>query len=472
MQVDLVDLKALSVSNEDQLMPAGLFGGKMKIEIKDTKIHYCPENLLGKGASSEVYEGHDPFYKKVAVKIVKMEHNDTYQRELNVCQRAREEFPGETVNIVQFYYATEVQDIGYFLVMEFAKMDLMKRLELAPSKEQVRDFLHDTAKGLNWLHVNKFTHRDIKPENFLIFESASGKEIAKLTDFGISRERSPYNATTSMTSARGTEYWMAPEVHDAFRDEEMLKPSEPHDIYSLGKVFNFAWATVIAGRVEFVGIKELSNDETSANNLFQSMMHKDPVLRPTINDVLIHPFFWETEKSFNFLVDIANSSKDNPDWKTLWEKISVAYRKYYEDKYKAKFNWKNQIDGNIFFRLNRAGKWVDKNGDYQDDSLQYFVKLIRDKSQHFGDLHLDLKKTLLFYEKRGNDVAFVKSKYVNYFLKKFPDIVVILFSVLMQYKDQAYMGETLKYFQETKNFHCRDSSVMQFLKFFNEATGK
>ncbi|ODM88085.1 putative serine/threonine-protein kinase fhkE [Orchesella cincta] len=68
----------------------------------------------------------------------------------------------------------------------------------------MKGFIRDAAKGLKWIHDSGILHRDIKPENVLIFETCGGtNEIAKLTDFGVSRKLSGV-ATGTNSCGRGT----------------------------------------------------------------------------------------------------------------------------------------------------------------------------------------------------------------------------------------------------------------------------
>ncbi|OQR97023.1 protein kinase [Achlya hypogyna] len=80
--------------------------------------------------------------------------------------------------------------------------------------------LVDILKALVYLHAQDVIHRDLKAKNVMLNEAF----VAKLTDFGTSRETSE----ETMTSEIGTVAWIAPEVLKGVRYTEKA------DMYSLG----------------------------------------------------------------------------------------------------------------------------------------------------------------------------------------------------------------------------------------------
>jgi serine/threonine-protein kinase TNNI3K len=88
---------------------------------------------------------------------------------------------------------------------------------------KVKIALH-TIHALSYLHGLKppVVHRDLKSRNVLLTRDLD----AKLTDFGVSRER----ADSTMTSNVGSSLWMAPEVMLGERYDEKA------DIYSFGVI--------------------------------------------------------------------------------------------------------------------------------------------------------------------------------------------------------------------------------------------
>lgn len=85
---------------------------------------------------------------------------------------------------------------------------------------------YNIANALTYLHSMSppIIHRDLKSKNVLLSEQLS----AKLTDFGVSRER----AENTMTVGIGTSLWMAPEVMMGDRYDEKA------DVFSFGVVLS------------------------------------------------------------------------------------------------------------------------------------------------------------------------------------------------------------------------------------------
>ncbi|KAJ3370862.1 Serine/threonine-protein kinase 25 [Kappamyces sp. JEL0680] len=123
------------------------------------------------------------------------------------------------------YFASFVKNESLWIVMEYCSggscLDRMKRNGVF-TESAVSIILHETLKGLEYLHGLGRIHRDIKAANILLTEDGG----VKLADFGVSGQIS---ATISKKNTFvGTSYWMAPEV--ILRSAYNTKA----DIWSLG----------------------------------------------------------------------------------------------------------------------------------------------------------------------------------------------------------------------------------------------
>lgn len=71
-----------------------------------------------------------------------------------------------------------------YLVFEYVEYDLKKYLrkwKKALSVEQVKSFVYQIIKGIDYCHSHRIMHRDLKPQNILVTEEGD----IKLADFGL-----------------------------------------------------------------------------------------------------------------------------------------------------------------------------------------------------------------------------------------------------------------------------------------------
>ncbi|EGZ07472.1 hypothetical protein PHYSODRAFT_565433 [Phytophthora sojae] len=187
--------------------------------------------VLSKGAFGEVWLAQLE-NRQVAVKrILNEKKNDEKEIEC---------FGAEIKLMASFSHPKIVEFVGVSwssmqdvcAVTEYmAKGDLYGFLKRRQGQLNWRDhkiFLaEDVADALGYLHglSPKVIHRDLKSKNILLDDAFR----AKLSDFGISRERS---VEDTMTAGVGTIYWTAPEVLMG------KKYTEKADIFSFGIVMS------------------------------------------------------------------------------------------------------------------------------------------------------------------------------------------------------------------------------------------
>ncbi|OQS05006.1 kinase [Thraustotheca clavata] len=183
---------------------------------------------ISKGAFGEVWLGTCEG-QIIAIKCL-IESRRSSQAEIeNFAEEIRLMASFSHPNIVQFIaFAWDNLQHLCFMTEYMANGDLMsfldKNVQLTWSEHEKIKIARGIANGLAYLHGHnpKIIHRDLKSKNVLMAQNC----VAKLTDFGISRERQD----DTMTAGIGTFFWTAPEVLTG------VHYNEKADIYSFGCV--------------------------------------------------------------------------------------------------------------------------------------------------------------------------------------------------------------------------------------------
>ncbi|KAL6760254.1 mitogen-activated protein kinase [Haematococcus lacustris] len=275
-------------------------GQHYKISEKDIRV----VKRLGAGASSTVFKGFLFSENKfVAVKKINVFDRDTRHQMLNDVKALCD---AQTVpGLISFCGAYHVPDTGQIsIVLEYmdggSLADILAKVGRIP-ENILSKITAKILRGLQYLHRNKhMVHRDIKPANILM--NLEGEP--KITDFGISAF---IDSTLAVCNTfLGTVTYMSPE---RINNEQY---SFPADIWSLG----LAIIECATGRYPYdasVGplqlMMEVLNEEVplpqgpehsdAFRDFVRQCMHKSPLKRGTIDQLLLHPFIkqYESDKS-------------------------------------------------------------------------------------------------------------------------------------------------------------------------------
>ncbi|KAL3499699.1 hypothetical protein ACH5RR_038792 [Cinchona calisaya] len=188
-------------------------------------------NKLGEGGYGTVFKGKLRSGPLVAVKL------------LGKSKANGQEFISEVATIGRIHHANVVKLIGFCfegskraLVYEFMpngsldKYIFPKETEpMSLSCEELFKIALEVARGIDYLHRGcemQILHFDIKPHNILLDEHFS----PKISDFGLAKLCPTENNTVTMTAARGTLGYMAPELYY----KNIGGVSYKADVYSFG----------------------------------------------------------------------------------------------------------------------------------------------------------------------------------------------------------------------------------------------
>ena len=192
-------------------------------------------------------------------------------------------------------------DSEYVLILEFKNDDYTLKDWLLHDGNQsetfAKRFFKQLVEAVGECHREGVLHRDLKESNILM---DNNKQEPKLIDFGISNfvENSPFS------QCRGTFGYMAPEVFDESKGHEGL----PTEVYSLGVIL-YDVITCSFGLEPSVLVEEDDDNERSEETgddnddmevpdvsieclqLIDTMLTTCPSDRPTISQILQHPWF-------------------------------------------------------------------------------------------------------------------------------------------------------------------------------------
>ncbi|MBZ3881106.1 Sperm motility kinase X [Sciurus carolinensis] len=248
--------------------------------------HYCVLRPIGEGSFSQVVLArHLLTGVKVAVKVVpKTEGHEPVLREREWLMSL------EHANVIQLFQVIETPR-NMYLVMEYAEggqLRLRIPREGGLPEVKVRRAFREMVQVVHYCHQKGVAHLDLKPENFVV----DARGHVKLIDFGLSTSIAPGQL---LTGFRGTLLYLAPEIIQRKGFE-----GPPADVWSLGVTLYF----MLTGRRPFMastskGLQNLvlqaSYDipphvSPGARSLIQQLLTVDPTQRPTLEQVMGHPW--------------------------------------------------------------------------------------------------------------------------------------------------------------------------------------
>jgi aurora kinase len=174
-----------------------------------------------------------------------------------------------------------------YLVLEYAAGGSLKDSLRGGrfKEEQVREYARQVTLGLRHLHSLGVVHRDIKPENLLLTEH----NLVKIADFGLASVM-PQKTNRRYTIC-GTLAYAAPELaHSRGYDYSL-------DLWALGLlIYELLQGEMPYTLLDFealVLLKPISLPPrwtSKARDLVSRLLSLEPKARPSIGEVLTHPF--------------------------------------------------------------------------------------------------------------------------------------------------------------------------------------
>ena len=154
--------------------------------MKQKQSKYIKTVKLGEGTYGVVYRAKDQKGQEIyALKKIRLQAEEegipsTAIREISLLKELTH------INIVRLYEVLHTPK-KLTLVFEYVEQDLKKLIDKTNGKglemPEVKSYLYQWLKGVNYIHSNKVLHRDLKPQNLLITKNS----IVKIGDFGLAR---------------------------------------------------------------------------------------------------------------------------------------------------------------------------------------------------------------------------------------------------------------------------------------------
>ncbi|PKA49267.1 putative receptor-like protein kinase [Apostasia shenzhenica] len=188
---------------------------------------------LGQGGFGSVYKGELPNGIPVAVKMIETSRTEG------------EEFINEVATIGRIHHVNVVRLLGFCsegtrraLIYEFMPNESLEKFIFSLECQSIRQQLSmrklqeiavGIAQGIEYLHQGcdqRILHFDIKPHNILLDHNF----MPKISDFGLAKLCSRDQSMITMTAARGTMGYIAPEIYS----RNFGHVSYKSDVYSFG----------------------------------------------------------------------------------------------------------------------------------------------------------------------------------------------------------------------------------------------
>lgn len=271
---------------------------------------------IGAGAFGTVRIGmHEQSGEVAAVKVVEPARNNyaALQREISALQLVKTLGGHRSIVDLKDVY---VDGSKVYLVTELARGgELFDTIvdRGALSERRAGAIAHEIASALAFMHRNGLVHKDIKPENILLTTrsgaddkddglsltaATTGPSLVKLADFG---SAGPASTTHARMDDIGTSAYLPPEllakgVCTAACDMWalgcvlyiMLSGSHPFDLD--GTAPDSVVERRIKQDVVSFDLPAWGSVSADAKDLVAKLLHKDPALRLTADQALLHPW--------------------------------------------------------------------------------------------------------------------------------------------------------------------------------------
>jgi len=180
---------------------------------------YEVERKIGRGKYSEVFSGyHIPSNKKCVIKILKPVKKKKIKREIKILQNVSK---GPNIVALLDVVRDDVTRVPC-LVFEHVNAQDWKTLYPKLSPADIRFYIYQVLKALDYSHSQGLMHRDVKPHNVMIDHE---KREVRLIDWGLAEFYHPlqeYNVRVASRHYKGPELLVDDTLYDYSLDSWSL----------------------------------------------------------------------------------------------------------------------------------------------------------------------------------------------------------------------------------------------------------
>ena len=246
---------------------------------------------LGEGSGGFVYKAMKG-KKNFALKFISVSAIQSFYGEVKFMLMLQ-----QTENIsVKCYDSFVWQNQYCVIVMEEFRIDLLDYLLTNTfSIDDVKHIFKQICSHVNKMHCLHIYHRDLKPENILL----NNENCIRITDFA----NCIYTPDTYCipTGNIGTYQYNAPELSRC-----KIYNAEKADVWSIGVILHvlltgkwpFVDANSVFNTITFCLSESLNGDEELIS-LLTSMLRIEPTERPSLSDILVHPWLVGSRRRTN-----------------------------------------------------------------------------------------------------------------------------------------------------------------------------
>lgn len=171
-------------------------------------------------------------------------------------------------------------------------------------EKDAANIVRTVTSAVKYLHDQGIVHRDLKPENILFKSKAEDADLM-LADFGLSKVLDD-DKFAILTTTCGTPGYMAPEIF------KKAGHGKPVDIWAIGVITYFLLCgytpfdrdsqyeemqAICKGDYRFEPVEYWGGVSETARQFVRDCLTVDPTNRPTVDELLNHPWLRDVEAS-------------------------------------------------------------------------------------------------------------------------------------------------------------------------------